>query len=193
MMDKRQIRAEAIRQRQGIPADKAEALSEGVRRNVEALPEYSRARVIASYVAKDREAGTRRLIEGALAGRKTVLVPKSHKETADLTFHALSSLSELRTGEFGVLEPPEGSEAVALDRADLVLVPVVAWDYGGGRLGYGKGYFDRGLKKKGKAVSVGLAFESQRRDALPQGPMDVQLDMIVTEERVIRFGRTSFA
>lgn len=193
MMDKRDIRLEAIKEREQTPAETVEAMSAMVLAKVEKLPEYTKADIIASYVAKGREVQTSLLIEGALAKGKMVIVPKAQPGTNRLTFHEIASLKELSPGEFGVLEPPEDNKTIALGRAKLILVPVVAWDYSGGRLGYGKGFFDRELRNRGKAAAAGLAFESQRRPSLPLTRSDVPLDMVVTEQRVIRFGRTSFA
>ena len=88
-----------------------------------------------------------------------------------------------------MLEPPETSAPVPLARAQLVLVPVVAWDEKGGRIGYGKGYFDRELRHRGRALSVGLAFESQRVEEVPATQLDVPLDVFVTEKRTLILGR----
>jgi 5-formyltetrahydrofolate cyclo-ligase len=99
-------------------------------------------------------------------------------------------MDELTPGCFGVLEPKAGAPEVPLGAAQLVLVPVVAWDVNGGRMGYGRGYFDRELRSRGRALAAGLAFESQRRDNLPMTRWDTPLDLVVTERRVVRCRRT---
>lgn len=192
-MDKREVRSEVLRQREEMPANRVEALSGMVQKNVEALPEYRKADVVASYVAKGHEVQTSELLKDMLALGKKVIVPRSHPETNRLTFHEIRSLGDLAPGKYGVLEPSGNAKQVALSRASLILVPVVAWDSHGGRLGYGKGYFDRELRSREKAVAAGLAFESQRRPTLPLTSSDVLLDVIVTEERTIRFGRQTHA
>ena len=140
-------------------------------------------------MAKNDEVRTQGIIQSALAGGKKVLVPSSDPASPRLRFSEIRSLSELSVGRFGVLEPAAGSAPVPLSQADVVLVPVVAWDDAGHRLGYGRGYFDRELKSKGKAVSVGLALESQRFDSVPQSSQDVPLEVIVTERRTIALRR----
>lgn len=192
MMSKREMRSEALRRRDEIPREAVRELSALVRKNVEALPEYAKAETVASYVSMDNEVQTSDLLRRALQRKKRVIVPRSDMRAGRLTFHDIHSLDELRPGAFGILEP-QGSASVPLSDAQLILVPVVAWDYRGGRLGYGKGYFDRELRSKGRGLAAGLAFESQRRAALPLTPSDVPLDAVATEERVIRFGRANLA
>ena len=98
-------------------------------------------------------------------------------------------MDELEPGDFGVLEPKEGLPAVPLSETQVVIVPVVAWDDRGYRLGYGKGYFDTELPSRGRSVAIGLAMESQRIDRVPESDTDVPLDMIVTEKRIMRFSK----
>jgi 5-formyltetrahydrofolate cyclo-ligase len=75
---------------------------------------------------------------------------------------------------------------------EIVIVPLVAWDAQGGRLGYGGGYYDRtleGLRARGPVLAIGFAFNVQKAEALPLEPTDQPLDMIVTEDRIVQFLR----
>ncbi len=191
MMGKRQIREDALESRRSLTAEQVQSLSVGVQTNLESLPEYSEAKVIASYVAQRDEVQTKAIIESALSAGKKVLVPKGDPTSLNLTFHEIHSLDELAPGNFGVPEPSSGSRAIPLMEAQLVLVPIVAWDSDGQRVGYGRGYFDRALKSRGPALATGLAFESQHREALPATNSDVPLDIVVTEQGVRRFRRDS--
>ena len=190
-MSKREARKDALRTRKGLAADEVRRLSGKVHQNLLSLPEFGSAKVIASYVAKKDEVQTAEILKQALASGKKVIVPRSDPSSVSLRFHEIRSLAELRPGAFGIPEPPTGSPTVPLAHADVVLVPMVAWDLGGHRLGYGKGYFDRELKSRGEALGIGLGFEVQRRDSLPTTPTDVPMDAIVTDRRVLRFGRNS--
>lgn len=187
-MSKSELRLKALRSRRAIPREELEDLSRAVQNRLGKLPCYVEAKVVASYVAKSDEVGTQEIIESALASGKRVMVPRTDSATRHLSFAQIRSLSELSLGAFGILEPAPGAKPSALSEADVVLVPIVAWDDRGHRLGYGKGYFDRELKSKGKAVSVGLALESQRLDRVPQSDEDVPLEVIVTEDRTLIFG-----
>ncbi|MBI3859771.1 MAG: 5-formyltetrahydrofolate cyclo-ligase [Thaumarchaeota archaeon] len=193
MTGKREVREGALRQRRAIPQEKVKMLSRAVEVNVTSLLEFSDASTIAAYVAKPDEVQTAGILMEAISRGKRVIVPRADPSSRKMTFHQVDSLGDLRRGTFGVLEPPPQADAVPLSESQLVLVPVVAWDEGGQRLGYGKGYFDRELKSRGMAVSTGLAFESQRRGRLPSSPYDVRLDMLVTERGVRRFRRVTRA
>lgn len=186
-MSKGQAREEALRARRSLTPEDIRVLSHMVAKNLLVLPEYEKARVIASYVAKGDEVQTAEVLRHALTSGKRVIVPRSIPSTFKLSFHEIHGLDELSPGTFGILEPAADSKSVLLAESDFILVPVVAWDSHGNRVGYGKGYFDRELKTKGKALCAGLAFEVQLHDPLPTTPTDVPLDMVVTEKRVIRF------
>jgi 5-formyltetrahydrofolate cyclo-ligase len=187
---KSQIRADALRIRKTIPPDTLRALSSRVEANLLSLREYQDAHLLISYCAKADEVQTRSIIEGALAAGKRVAVVVTDVPSKTLSFSEIMSFDEeLAPGPFGILEPRRGLlRPVSLSQADLVLMPLVAWDMAGGRLGYGVGYFDRALAGTldGRPTKVGLALESQRADQIPISTHDVALDLIVTEERVVR-------
>src|SRR5690606_25232452 len=97
------------------------------------------------------------------------------------------SLEELSPGTFGVMEPPEKEEIVLKD-IDVVVVPGVAFDRNGYRIGYGAGYYDNFLPKlKSDAKNIAVAFEMQLRDLIPVESHDVKMDMIITEQGIYTF------
>jgi 5-formyltetrahydrofolate cyclo-ligase len=159
-----------------------------VEANLLSLKEYNEARLIISYCAMRDEVQTRRIIEDALTDGKRVAVIVTDVASKALRFSEIKSFEEeLAPGPFGILEPRPGNlRPVSLERADVILVPLVAWDERGHRLGYGQGYFDRALAGGKKIKKVGLALESQRLSRIPTSERDVPLDVIVTEKRVIR-------
>ena len=91
---------------------------------------------------------------------------------------------DIVVGKFGIREPASGRPAVELNRLDLVLVPGVAFDARGGRLGRGKGYYDR-LLASVCGMKCGVAFDEQMVDAVPAGPQDIRLNCILTPTRWI--------
>ncbi len=102
----------------------------------------------------------------------------------DLTFH-LSPWADLVPGPLGIPQPPAGAPAIT---PDLLLVPLLATTLDGIRLGQGGGYYDRtlaALRAKGPAMAVGLAWEVQIAEFLPQDAWDQRLDMIATPERLV--------
>ena len=163
-------------------------LSKSVREKVESLDEYRKATIFASYVARFDEVQTEQLIRDSLKLGKSVMVPITPRKGNQLVFSRVVDFSELRPSSFGILEPgQEHLRIVHLETAELVVVPIVAWDERGFRLGHGRGFYDQALSSLRMSTTVGLAFEAQRVEQLPIEPHDVQLKMIVTEERILRF------
>jgi len=185
-LSKSELRQQALKSRRSLTKDEVASRSGLVTRRLLQLPEFASAVSIATYVAKSDEVQTAAVISRALAEGKKVLVPRSDPQSSTLFFAEIHSLSELSPGHFGILEPAVSSPPLRLDSADIALVPIVAWDERGHRIGYGKGYFDRALEANRGPVTIGLAFESQRFGEVPQSAADVPLDIIVTEERVLR-------
>ena len=188
-MSKGEARQQALRSRRTLSKEEVSANSASVARRLMLTPEFAGARTVATYVAKSDEVQTMAIIQSSLEGGKRVLVPRSEPSTSTLVFAEIHSPSELSPGHFGILEPAAGSPGAKLGDADVALVPVVAWDEEGNRIGYGKGYFDRALAAADLPFTMGLAFEIQRAPRLPSSPTDIPLDMVVTERRVLRFGR----
>ncbi len=151
-----------------------------------ALPEYQAAGTVLFYVDIRAEVRTRPALPAALQSGKRIVIPWCN-EDGGLDLFPLESLDELDIGKFGVLEPraelrTRRAKRVAPEEVDLVMVPGVAFDRRGGRLGHGKGYFDRLLKQvRADAPLVALAFECQMVDAIPMESHDVFMDKVVTE------------
>lgn len=187
---KQELRADALKRRRSIGREELAELSSRVEGNLVSMNEYKSARLLISYCAKDDEVQTRPIIERALAEGKRVAVIATDTSSLTLSFSEISSFQDdLAPGAFGILEPrTDRLRPVSVSEADIILVPLVAWDERGRRLGYGAGYFDRALQGV-KTLKVGLALESQRLPQIPESRFDVPLDAIVTERRVVRLTR----
>jgi len=158
-----------------------------------ALPELAdlAGRTVAGYLALDThgELDPAPALDavGARGGR--VALPRVAEPTGPLAFH-LAGGAELVTGRFGLREPPPDAAAVAPSALDVVVVPGVAFDAAGRRLGFGGGFYDRTFGRD--AVSerrpplIGLCFDLQVVARCPAGPDDVAVDVVVTESRVLR-------
>jgi len=188
---KQGLRVAALRRRRSIDPEELAALSSLVAANLLSQKEYKDARLLISYCAKEDEVQTRPIIERALGEGKRVAVIVTDVSSRNLSFSEIESFDdELAPGAFGILEPKPGHlRPVSIAQADMVLVPLVAWDDRGHRLGYGAGYFDRALAGARKTTKVGLALESQRLKEVPVTSHDVPLDIVVTEKRVVRPAR----
>lgn len=130
------------------------------------------------------EVATRPILERAWAGGKRVACPRVEWRPRGLASYEVTALDELSEGRRGLLEPdPDRTEPVE-ERFDLVLVPGLAFDRRGGRIGYGAGLYDRFLAGTG-ALKVALAYSLQVLDSVPVEPHDVPVDRILTEQESI--------
>ena len=140
------------------------------------------------YVGVRSEVRTHWLLPEPLEKGKRIVVP--YCVGNELQVFLLESLDELAAGTYGILEPrPElralPSRRVEAGQIDLVMVPGVAFDRRGGRLGHGKGYYDRFLPRlRPDVLAVGVAFECQLLGEVPMLPSDVFMDRVITEEAV---------
>ncbi len=149
---------------------------------------FKRAKVVMFYATKENEVDTREMIEHAMEESKRVIVPITRfREGRILPSEILDYDSELEVGKFGIPEPKfQFVRPVDPKEIDLVIVPGVVFDVRGHRIGYGGGFYDRFLKELRPEVrSIGLAFEFQLYDKLPNGENDVPVDFIISEERII--------
>jgi len=150
--------------------DERRQRSEAIRRKVFRLTAFRRAKTICCYVALPYEVQTWRMIEEMLTKGKRVVVPVTQPRTKRLGLSEVRHLgTELVRGRFGVWEPARSARRpVPRGALDLVLVPGIAFDRRGHRLGHGHGYFDRFLARIPKTTpTVGLAFRFQVLDRLP--------------------------
>jgi 5-formyltetrahydrofolate cyclo-ligase len=153
-----------------------------------AQPEYTAARTVMFYIDVRSEVRTRQALPDALRSGKRIVVPYCVEGELEL-FH-LEDMDELATGMYRILEPkPElrgvASKRVAVEELDLVMVPGVAFDRRGARMGHGKGYYDKLLEHaRPDTPLVALAFECQLFPEIPVGDHDVFMDKIITEVAV---------
>lgn len=155
-----------------------------------ALPEYQSATTVMFYVDAGSEVRTRKSLPDALASGKKIVVPYCIVETNELELFHLESMEELVEGAYKILEPKEELRSQPGKRVDpatldLVMVPGTAFDPRGGRMGQGKGYYDRLLANaRADTPLVGIAFQCQLFPEIPVSAHDVFMDKVITEETV---------
>lgn len=161
--------------------------SESVCARLEAWGPFRRAHVVMSFVALPGEVDVGSLGRVLLEAGKTLCLPSVDWELRTMAPAAVTSLSEgLVTRRHGVQEPPEGAVRLDPHEVDLVLVPGLAFDEAGNRLGRGAGFYDRFLAHPAlRATTCGVASEAQLVQCVPVEPHDRPLDAIVTERRLI--------
>ena len=123
------------------------------------------------------------LLEKTLAAGKTVALPRFDSTTQSYIAVRVQNLtSDIVTGQFGIREPAAACALLPLNQLDLLLVPGVAFDLNGGRLGRGKGFYDR-LLASVRGATCGVAYDEQIVAAVPVEPHDIRLNYILTPTR----------
>lgn len=182
-MTKAQLRKRLFRLLKQQREDERRRRSDTIRRKVFRLTAVRRATTICCYVALPYEVQTWRMIEEMLSKGKRVVVPVVQPRSKRLRLSEIRDPgAELAPGAFGVLEPtPSARRPVRLRELDAVLVPGLAFDRQGRRLGHGYGYFDRLLARLPQATPViGLAFRFQLLDRLPAASHDRPVSTVLT-------------
>lgn len=153
------------------------------------FPPFTGASTVCSYVALPDEVQTAEGLQTLLAEGKRVVVPFCSGE--ELKLRLIVSLDELCPGHWGILEPlpavrEDPQRNISFEEIDVILVPGVAFDCQGRRLGRGKGFYDRLLARlPARCLRIGLAFRCQLFDRLPELPHDARVDAIATESGII--------
>ncbi|MCW5803916.1 MAG: 5-formyltetrahydrofolate cyclo-ligase [Deltaproteobacteria bacterium] len=135
--------------------------------------------IVALYCAKGSEVGTTELDRAVRAAGRRVAYPRVGDGRA-LTFHTVGR-DELAPGRFGLCEPAPQAATVELAEIGAVVVPGLAFDHSGARIGWGRGHYDATLAAMPRAWRVGVAFACQMVDELPNEPHDERMHVIVTE------------
>lgn len=189
---KRTLRDASMAARDAIgPEARAEA-SRAITARIALLHTYRRARVVLLTLPFRSEWDATLLARLAIESGKTVAAPRVDRPARMLRPLRILDLDrDIETGYQGIPEPRSHCAAIALESVDWVLVPGVAFDLSGRRLGYGGGYYDRLLPLLPSAAPrVAGAFESQLIAAVPAAPHDIAVDCIVTEQRMLDCART---
>lgn len=160
----------------------AETASQGVWTILSRLPEFHKAKGIGAFASTPGEINTYPILEGILAGGKKLYLPRVAMDRTHFDYYPVPDFKKLSSGAFGILEPSSGHPAAWAD-IDIALVPGLAFDLRGHRLGFGKGYYDRVLPRlKKTALTVGLGYSFQIVERIPDEVHDVLLKSILTEK-----------
>ena len=182
-MQKHLTRQQLLLRRKQLEETACLDLSLRIQQRLLAAECFSRAEILALYSPINNEVRTEQLLAVARSQGKQVCYPRVIGDS--LQFVVIRSLTELQTGAFGVAEPT-GDCLLESRQIDLLVVPGVAFDRDGFRLGYGKGFYDRELSRMTRStVSVGLCYDFQLCDSLPVEEHDQQLDYVATETQLI--------
>ena len=162
-------------------------LSSNARALLEEQPLWQNAQSILFFAPLPDELDIWPSIADALRAGRQVFLPQFVANTNSyVACHVRTAETDLKLGQFGIREPIESCPQIPLNRLDLILVPGVAFDLHGRRLGRGKGFYDR-LLAAVRGTTCGVAFDEQIVNEVPVEPHDVHLNCILTPSRWIQF------
>ncbi len=188
---KRSLRARVLRERDALPAELRASASAAIVAALAARDDFALASTLLLTLPFGSEWDTRALIRAALERGKRVALPRVNAGSRMLDLCAVTDVvNDTAAGFRGIFEPGAHCELLPVDAIDWVLVPGVAFDVEGRRIGYGGGYYDRLLPRlPSNARRVSGAFEVQVVDQVPAAGHDLAIDALVTETRSLTIPR----
>ena len=160
------------------------AASRGIIRRLRRLAEYVSAGSIFCFVSKADEPDTIGFLKAEIAaGKRKIFVPRVSPDGIEAV--RIKDMGELTKGHFGILEPRTAISAGVLPSGALIMVPGLAFDLRGMRLGRGKGYYDRFLRGRDRNKIVGIVFDDFLFERIPSRGHDVKSGAVVTDKRIV--------
>lgn len=182
------LRREMRRRLRDASAEARADAQEAIERRVWTVPEVARARTLLLFADLPEEVETGAVAAAARRRGIAVCYPRTVPDAREMTLHRVRGVDELVAGNYGIREPdPARCVAVAEAEIDAVLVPGLAWDRHGNRLGRGAGYYDRLFARpEWRGFRCGIFFAFQEAEAVPADRWDLPLDAVVTDREVWR-------
>lgn len=186
-MNKKLIRRDILGKRANLGKNDHNKLSKKIIDNIYNSPYYKNAKTIMTFISFGDEVDTHDFIKESIEKGKIIVIPISIPETKELKLSHVKDFRELEVGYYDILTPKkEFIRLVDPNSVDLIIVPGVAFDREGYRIGYGGGYYDRFLSKISKEVpKISIAFDLQLVDKVPREDFDIPVDYIFTEKEII--------
>ena len=185
MLTKVQLRESCLARRAALTMAERRQMSAAIAKHMCAMPVFRDSQTVMLYMALPQEVETAAILAASRRQGKRVTVPVV--KPCGLAAAALpTGQLQFRPGPFGILEPAVSAAIMSPEDIDCVMVPGIAFDRRGARLGFGKGYYDRFLCRLPAATHVcGLAFSLQIVQHVPDLPHDIRMQSLVTEQGVL--------
>lgn len=183
-VDKESLRQKFLRVRHALSPVMRDSGSRLIVGFLTQLPVYLTSQRIGMYAATPGEVDLRPFFDRSVADGKSCYFPRL--EGTDMVMHQVAAWSDLVPGTHGILAPHSSNVVLAPEEFDLMVVPGIAFDRHGHRLGRGKGFYDRYLPRVG-GCHIGACFDGCVVETLPHEPHDVRIHLLVTESGVLRF------
>jgi 5-formyltetrahydrofolate cyclo-ligase len=184
-MPKKSLRKLMLDRRRALSAADRRRNSRLIQEKLISRAEYADAHVVALYSPIHNEVEMEGVVDHALSSGKTVLLPAVSR-TGGLLFRELTQTSCMHEGKYGILEPCVSNRVYDPAEADIIVVPGIAFDMKGHRIGYGKGYYDKTLHHlEGQGRIIAVCYDFQLVDVIAGEPHDVKIDLVITEKRIV--------
>ncbi len=191
---KKRLREKLLKRRDAIPPELKSAKESAIEDRLFSQDIFKKARSILLYVSFRSEVDTRKFLHDIIKLGKKLVLPLVDTRHKVLKLYEIKNPDELKPGYMGIPEPGIlRYRRCSLKDIDLVIIPGTGFDPNGNRLGYGGGYYDKLLSMEARELAeidhittIALAFEEQIGEEIPSEPHDIKVDMIVTDERIIK-------
>lgn len=185
-MEKNKIRKEIFQKRQEISEEEVKILSKRVFFNIKKyLMDIEKEMTdLYAYFSCNHEVDTREFLYEWFSEKKQIALPRVRSDGYSMDFYYINSLTEVEEGYKGIFEPKKSCIKADKDKNKIILVPGVGFDRQGNRVGYGKGFYDRYLRKNNFQKIIGIAFEFQIFDSIEYNENDIPLDAVITEKQI---------
>lgn len=188
---KKQIRREKLKIRREMTIEEKSNYDKIIKDKFFESSFYKESENIFIYISYDSEINTKDIIMRAIKEGKKIYVPRTEFSTKLMNAVRIENFDNLVESRYGILEPKKDEPFIDPNDLDLIVVPGVAFDKNGGRVGYGAGYYDRYFKRinnenKSKIIKLVLAYDFQLIDKVPTDEEDVLIDAVMTEKQFIK-------
>ena len=182
-MIKDEIRGDMRAKRRALSKDEVKIKSDEIRQKLFQIECVKQAETVCTFISAFKEPDTVETIKELWKQGKKVVVPITDIESGTLSLSYINSMDDMGKGAYGILEPKTVQTADE-NNIDVILVPGLAFDRNGGRMGFGKGYYDR-LLENNKAVKIGLCYDFQILGKIPTESHDVPMNFVITEKEIL--------
>lgn len=185
--NKKDLRTDLLVKRRNLDKDIIDARSNNMVKHLGGWSYYQQAKIIMLFLSMPDEPQMSKIIEDAWLQGKKVCVPHMHKQLGVMDAAIIENLNDLVIGRFNLLVPnPVTLKVVDPKLIDLMIVPGVAYDYNGNRLGMGAGYYDRFIPQAPHAILIGAIWSSHILESIPHHCYDKPVHYLLNEERIIK-------
>jgi len=185
MSEKAELRKQWMAREAGLAENYMAESNAGIIRNLFSLEEFQKAENVLFFYSIWSEPDTHEMINRAFDLGKTVALPKTYPKGV-MAARKIMGFNELTPSRFGIPEPAESAPVIGSEELDFIVVPAIAFDRDGYRLGHGAGYYDRYLSST-RAFTCGVAREKMLVPRVPREKHDIRVSCIVTETNILRF------